>query len=208
MTTNTNTIAGLTRENIKSRTAKLIDKELELTERLIIMFQSGQVGDGPVVPERAQRVHDAAKAWLNGAGPLLAPLPSGQTETEVLIEREGVRLALKTLQEKDFEVEAIEAAQNAVTLAPQFLAMQKAWLLAAAAFDAAENACNDFLASAGGTVSNALPWSHVPLGRGALIDVPGMHWSKWPTTEHVIEGAIEAGLISRSEIDRARKVAR
>ena len=208
-TAQTDAIAALTRAHIATRVESLQLRERELTERAAAMYASGRGAPGFAVPERDRRTHEMAKKYLNGAGGLLAPLKAETSEGDVMCEREGVRLALSVLQAKDFELAATEAAINAVALSPKFLELQRAWLLAAAHFLAVEKECGAFLKAAGGDVDAALPWSHVPLGRGAGIDLgyqAASPWAKWTTVDEIIDGAIAAKLISRGDLDRARKV--
>ncbi|MDB5582929.1 MAG: hypothetical protein JWR80_8105 [Bradyrhizobium sp.] len=204
----TNTTASLTRAEIRRRTDALNLRERELTERLVKMYQNGGSSGGPVVSDRDRKVHEGAMRHLNGAAALLKPIDSpdaGEGERDVQLERESVRLALRTLQKADFEAEAIEAAKAAVALTPKFMELQRLWLIAASQFNAVAKACFDFEAGLSGSTSNALPDTWTPMSI-AYIEWPRSMYSPCQTVEQVVDKAIAAGAVSRADIARARKV--
>jgi hypothetical protein len=207
MSTANDTIAKLTRANIRERTENLLVRERELTERLVVMFQNGQAGPGPAISEHDRSVHDHARRALNGAGSLLAPLREDESEASIQAQREGVRLALQTLQSADLEAEAVEVAQRAVELTPEWRAIAKEWTLAALRWQAIEARAERFRDHVGSMVMSALPQGGGAIGIGAAVHVNGFGWAR-PfdiTVDQIIEDSLETGIATRSEIDRARR---
>jgi hypothetical protein len=199
-------IAELTRAVIAEKIGALLIRERELTERLALMFKNGQCGGAPVISDHERNIHQVAQQALNGAGSLLEPLRKDESEASINVQREGVRLALRTLQRADTEKHAIEVAEKAVRLTPEWNAIAKEWTLAALRWQAIEARAQAFKEAAGPDVTQALPRGDLAVGNGARIDLNAFDgWNFAVTADDVADAAITAGFLTRSDVDRAKR---
>ena len=205
----TASIESLTRANIRQRIAKLRAREIELTEQLALLYKSGKSGTVSGVSPRVRGVHEFARQYLDGAGDLLPPLPADDIgDVGVQLEREGVRAALAILQSADLQAAAVEAAQKAVTANPEWQSLVRDWVIAAARWNAVEERAAAFRKTVGVDVMNAVSSGHLAVGTGGEIDLHRWHeWLGDHTIVDVAKDAIELGIVSKSDVDRAKRSA-
>jgi hypothetical protein len=179
----------LSRAEIRERLAFFIAEDRRLTQVLANMYRSGQSGQtSPAADDRESKARAAAATMLAGAASRILPkkaVLAGQTEADVLVLRDGVRLILDSLSRKDSELAEAERRDRARKLEPEFKALIREWLAAAqklaqidaraqAFLDAAGDAAALLPMSAwvGGGVRS--PWGHDLTGMIATAKAEGV----------------------------------
>ena len=164
----------LSRAEIREQLAKFNAEDRRLTQRLADLYKSGQ-SSSAIGSDRVAKAHAAATAMLNGHAARILPKKAleDQTEVEVYILRDGVRLILDSLNRQAREAEEAETQERAEKLAPEFKALVREWLVTGQKFAQAEARAQAFLAAAG-PAAEAIPLSGW-IGVGACIRSPWGH---------------------------------
>jgi hypothetical protein len=159
MTDHTHPDEPLSRPEVREQLAFFSAEDRRLTQRLADMYRSGQ--SGPAAVDLNTKARAAATAMLNGNAARFLPkkaVLAGQSEADVYVLREGVRLILDSLNQKDRELEVIEREERAQKLTPEFKPLVREWLVAAQKFAQADARAQAYVEAAG-DVGGLLPMS-------------------------------------------------
>lgn len=190
------TAERLTRAEIRRQSAVFSELDRDLTEQLAAMFDGGA---GEVVSGRDAAARARAKQLLNGHGHILPTMAAaGQTEAEIFIERDAIRLILDALQREDTAVEAIETTEWVIAHAAEWQAIARAWVLAAVSLQKLEARAKSFIDKAAFHAPPGVLALTEYVGRGAEIFVPDA------SLDITIAAAVAEGVVSQSEIQKAQ----
>jgi hypothetical protein len=216
---------------IRAMTDKFLAAERQLTKQLQTAWAQGS-DKGMSMPEREfqKRARARAEQLLDGDAVnenlaitvaetkpkrktlgerLLPPKKDGPSEPGVPhlhVERAAVRLVLDGLNNQSLAAEAGAAVDRAVQLGAQWKSLVREWVLAALRWQAVEARAQAFKDAAGPNVLQALLRGDLAIGGGAEIDLRAFDsWRLAVSADDVATGAVDAGFLSRREVDAAKR---
>lgn len=189
-------IHALTVNEISRQTGDYSKRRQKITAELAAICASHKAGDPIEQPlsDHARNVRERAKAMLNGYAPPSLTLPPAVTrETELTIERDAIDIVLKALSQSELVARAAEAAQWIIKNEPSWREMCRQRVLAEVRAEALKDLALKMQEAAGGIYAVPLPMARFILSR----DV---------TVADMCHAALEAGIVSRTDLERAANV--
>lgn len=203
----TDTTEALTRRAIDEKLAALRERERALIERDRELYMNGVTATSNAPLRADRRALRLVREQIVAAGLTLPDEPEPSTLVEVQEALAETRADIEKYSRDDLRLRAIEAAERAIKLSPEWKHLAREWIVAAERFGAIEALCSEFRQKNPADVVAALPYSDLPIGTGSEIDTFRVYgwWGGTFTIDLVTGQAIEEGLITRGEVDRARR---
>jgi hypothetical protein len=192
---NTDDIHALTTAEIARQARLLVAEEARIIEERAAIYKGGgTAAETPIdADERAARA--IAKNLLNGNAPESLILPPEVNRDKMLYRKQrGIRIALKILADKDLVARATEAVIWAEKNADKWKNLCRDVVLTANKLDALERGAQELLEQCIDVSSISLPMAN---------RIGGRPISEMPLNE-LTEAALEAGVVTASEIRKAR----
>jgi len=193
------TIEAVTSNLLLQKINALCAEERALLAR-IIALENGGSKSSVRVSDADRRLHERLQARLADAGVALPDLPEHESVADLHKALSLVRNAIERYGRDHVRQVAVEATAKALSYKSEWFALQKEWLLKALAWVAVEERAYAFRGSVGNLVSQDLPPAQGVIGCGAYI-----HLNPWTNLGEQLGLAIEAGVLTHAEIDRARR---
>jgi hypothetical protein len=209
---NADTIHELTRAEIARQISALVADRAEIAERRRELFARSSTGGGSSssisVDERAALVY--AKARLGGSAPPSLDPPSeldfSSMDRQLAAQQRGCDIAIKILSDKELAARAAEAVQWAEANLDRWRHLARETIVAAARLEAVERAAAEMIAQCVDVTAINLPMANMIGIKEMRVAGPGFSGFMPVRPDDLIEAGLQAGLITRREIDKARNV--
>jgi len=188
----------LTAQQISEMTARLKNRRAEITKQLADSFRRGKTTETEVVlSENSREARAVARNLLRGASTKL-PLETAARarEAELMIERDGIDIALRVLQKDELRNGAVAAVQWTEANLEQWKQLWRRALIARAQAQAAEQALLAMRTKAG-SLGAELPLA-VHVTRGFIVAD-----NLFDEIDRAIQAAIQLGYVSSLDLSRA-----
>jgi hypothetical protein len=207
------TIHDMTRAEIARQTHALVAEREHIISRRAELYtrsSSGGSSQSPLsVDEKAARAY--AKFVLGGAAPASLEPPASEFDLESMdrqlaAKQRGIEIALKILGDRELVARAAEAVAWAEAHAPQWRHLARETIMAAARLEALERAAADMIGRCVDIDAINLPLANLIGTQEMRVVGPGFSGFMPVRPDDLIEAGLQAGIITRREVEKAKNV--